>query len=85
MRPVLFALLAATALAAPALADDSAAPKEERKICRTAQAPTGSHRPGKRVCLTAAEWRARDAGVEDYAQPDQRTPISGSGTSGSGQ
>ena len=84
MRPVLFTLLAATMVAAPALANDTAAPKEEHKICRQAPSPTGSLRPGKRTCRTAAEWKARDAGVEDYAQPDQRTPMSSSGSS-SGQ
>ena len=84
MRPVLFTLIAATMLASPALADNSAAPKEERKICRQAPSPTGSLRPGKRACRTAAEWKARDAGVDEYAQPDQRTPIS-SGGSSSGQ
>lgn len=81
MRPVLLTLFAATMLAAPALADDSAAPKEERKICRQAPPPTGSLRPGKRSCRTAAEWKARDAGVENYAQPDERTPMSGGGSS----
>ena len=84
MRPVFISLFAAAMLSAPALANDSGAPKKERTICRTSLAPTGSHRPGKRVCLTAAEWRARDAGVDNYAQPDQRTPISSAGGS-SGQ
>ena len=84
MRPVIVSLFAAAMLSAPALANDSGAPKKERTICRTSLAPTGSHRPGKRVCLTAAEWRARDAGVENYAQPDQRTPI-GTGAGGTGQ
>ena len=84
MRPVLIILFAATVLASPALAGDSSAPKKERTICRTSQSATGSHRPGKRICLTAAEWRARDGGVEDYAQPDQRTPMSSNG-SGTGQ
>ena len=84
MRPVLFTLIAATMLAAPALADEPTAPKEERKICRQAPSPTGSLRPGKRSCRTAAEWKARDAGVDEYAQPDQRTPMSSSGSS-SGQ
>ena len=84
MRPVLIPLFAATMLASPALAGDSSAPKKERTICRTTQSATGSHRPGKRVCLTAAEWKARDTGVENYAQPDQRTPMS-SGGSSSGQ
>jgi len=80
MRPILFSLSALTMLATPALADDTAQPKPERKICRTQDSPTGSHRPGKRVCLTAGEWKARDTGVDEYAQPDQRTPVS----SGSG-
>ena len=78
MRPILLSVAALTMIAAPALADDGAQPKPERKVCRTQQAATGSHRPGKRVCLTAAEWKARDTGVDEYAQPDQRTPVSSS-------
>ena len=82
MRPVLISLCAATllaspVLASPVLADDSAAPKKERPICRKAQAATGSHRPGKRICLTAAEWKARDGGADEYALPDQRIRVSG--------
>ena len=42
MRPVL-TLLAATLIAAPACADETTAPKPERKICRQAPSPTGSN------------------------------------------
>ena len=78
MRRVLVTLFAASLLTAPALAEDSGAPKKERPICRKSQAATGSHRPGKRICLTAAEWKARDGGADEYAQPDQRIRVSGS-------
>ena len=78
MRLVFVSLGAAFLLAAPAMADDAAVTKEPRKICRQQPAPTGSNRPGKRICHTAAEWKARDSGVADYAQPDARTPMSSS-------
>ena len=84
MRSVLMSLAVAALLAAPALADESAKPDEPRKICRLQPAPTGSHRPGKRVCRTEAEWKARDSVLESYAQPDARTPIS-AGASGPDQ
>ncbi len=77
MRLVLISLFAATMLASPTLAEDSAAPKKERPICRTSQSATGSHRPGKRICLTAAEWKTRDGGTDEYALPDQRIRVSG--------
>ena len=80
MRLSFIAIGAAVLLAAPAFADDSPKPDEPRKICRLQAAPTGSHRPGKRICHTAAEWKARDSGVADYAQPDARTPISSTGS-----
>ena len=50
--------LALLSIAVPALADD-AAPKQEHKICRREQA-TGT-RSTTKICLTAAEWRERDA------------------------
>ena len=78
MRLVFVSLGAAFLLAAPAMADDAPANPEPRKICRQQPAPTGSNRPGKRICHTAAEWKARDSGVADYAQPDARTPMSSS-------
>lgn len=80
MRPILFSFSIIVLLSAPALANDPAQPKEERKICRTQQAPTGSHRPGKRICHTETEWKAIDSGVDNYAQPDQRTPVSSGGS-----
>ena len=78
MRHILISLVGAIALAGPALADDAPKPTEERKICRQQPPKTGSNRPGKRICHTAAEWKARDSGVADYAQPDARTPMSSS-------
>ena len=84
MRLVLMSLAAVVLLTAPALANDPAKPDEPRKICRMQPAPTGSHRPGKRICRTEAEWKARDSRVDSYAQPDQRTPI-GAGASGPDQ
>ncbi|MFM5917788.1 MAG: hypothetical protein ACKOOL_09695 [Novosphingobium sp.] len=74
MRSVFFTLSVLALVSAPALADDPGQPKEERKICRRMEAPTGSNRPGKRICHTEAEWKALDSGVADYAQPDQRSP-----------
>ena len=41
------------------------APKEEKKICRREMA-TESRMASKRVCLTAAQWKARDTGVIEY-------------------
>jgi hypothetical protein len=44
---------------APAPATTEARPaKEERKICRFDSA-TGSNVRGKKICLTARQWRAR--------------------------
>lgn len=39
----------------------AAAPKEEKKICKREMA-TESRLGSKRICLTAAEWKARDMG-----------------------
>lgn len=66
-------LAAALLLTAPtlALAEDapqpapSEAPKV-KKICRVSPAPTGSNRPGKRVCRTADEWAQIDRSTADY-------------------
>ena len=41
------------------------APKEEKKICKREMA-TESRMASKRVCLTAAEWKARDTGKIEY-------------------
>ncbi len=84
MRPISLLLAATMLTAAPVMADDPAKPDKPRTICRTQPSATGSHRPGKRICLTAAAWKARDAGVESYAQPDDRTPI-GSSAGSAGQ
>lgn len=70
MRLILIA--SAFALAAPAFAtaEDATAPaekpaKEPRKICRSEPSATGSNRPGKRICRTAAEWKMIDRGEAD--------------------
>lgn len=48
---------------APSPADaPSPAPPSERKICRTEQ-ETYSRMAAKRICRTAAEWKAIDGGV----------------------
>ena len=64
--------LALPALAVPtmAAAEESAAPAEQpakppRKICRSEPSATGSNRPGKRICRTAAEWKMIDRGEAD--------------------
>ena len=43
---------------APAPAAEARPAKEERKICRFDSA-TGSNLRGKKICLTAKQWRAR--------------------------
>jgi hypothetical protein len=37
-------------------------PREERKICKRENA-TESRLAGKKICLTAAQWRQRDRGM----------------------
>ncbi|HEX4846526.1 MAG TPA: hypothetical protein VFV30_00155 [Novosphingobium sp.] len=72
MRLLLIA--GAAALAMPTLAVAEEAPKTEeaakpakvRKLCRETQPRTGSHRPGKRVCRTAEEWKAFDQAEAGY-------------------
>lgn len=71
MISILFSVLmlaaspSATTLAAtPAPAVAAEAPKAERKICRR-DATSESRLGGKRICLTAAEWKARDAAMRD--------------------
>ena len=79
MRLLFISIGAAVLLASPAFADDAPKSDEPRKICRQQPPKTGSNRPGKRFCHTAAEWKARDSGIADYAQPDARTPTSSNG------
>ncbi len=79
MRPILISLGAAILLAAPALAEDQPKPAEPRKICRTSQPPTGSHRPGKKVCKTEAEWKGFDHTTLDYDRVDTGTPMRSQG------
>lgn len=45
-------------------ASPASAPASERKICRTEQA-TYSRLAAKRICRTAAEWKAVDRGTPD--------------------
>ena len=45
----------------PTEATVAEAPKEERKICKRETA-TESRLGSKKVCLTAAQWKARDTG-----------------------
>lgn len=67
---ILGALLLATespAVVAPSTEATAAveAPKEEKKICKRETA-TESRMGSKRICLTAAEWKARDTGEIEY-------------------
>ena len=41
------------------------ASKEEKKICKR-EAATESRLGAKKVCLTAAQWKARDTGEVEY-------------------
>lgn len=70
-------ILAAAALAVPtlALAEETPKPAEPKKICRTMPPPTGSHRPGKKLCRTAAEWKAFDNGDVDFEQSTSGSPV----------
>ncbi|HEY5722332.1 MAG TPA: hypothetical protein VIT45_08415 [Allosphingosinicella sp.] len=45
--------------AAPAAAEPAAKPAKEKKVCRTETA-SESRLGAKRICMTAAEWRARE-------------------------
>ena len=83
MRLILISLAGAIALATPAFADDAPKPDEPRKICRTQPPKTGSNRPGKRICHTAAEWKVRDNVTLDYDRTTEGTPMR-SQSSGSG-
>lgn len=69
MITLLSALLLAAetpAVVAPAAdAPAAEAPKEEKKICKR-EGNTESRLGSKKICLTAAEWRARDTGVIEY-------------------
>ena len=55
---LLLASEAAVAVPAPA-APAAEAPKEERKICKREMDST-SRMGGKKICLTAAEWKSRE-------------------------
>ena len=84
MRLILLAcalVLSLPALALPSLALASEAPKSDeeakkpRKLCRETPARTGSHRPGKRICRTAEEWKALDQADLDYDRTNPATPL----------
>ena len=72
MIPVLFSvmLLASDPASSSAQAEPNApaaeAPKEERQICKREPIAQSQYRT-KRVCMTAAQWkaRARGEGIED--------------------
>ena len=84
MRLILLAsalVLSLPALTLPSLAMADEAPKTEeaakkpRKFCRETPARTGSHRPGKRVCRTAEEWKELDQADLDYDRTNPGTPL----------
>lgn len=54
-------LLADVAAAPTTAAPIAEAPKAERKICKR-EAATESRLGAKKICMTAAEWKARDTG-----------------------
>jgi hypothetical protein len=65
MRLTIIVAALALSLPALALADDAAPtavekPAKVKKLCRFTPPPTGSNRPGKRRCRTAAEWQIED-------------------------
>lgn len=69
----LLALAAALSLTLPTavIAEEATPPaeqpaKKERKICREEAPRTGSNRPGKRICRTAAEWKAYSQADADF-------------------
>jgi hypothetical protein len=55
-----------------------------KKICRYNPPPTGSNRPGKRVCKTAEEWAQTDGVTVDYDRMSTGTPIRSQGIDDSG-
>ena len=81
MRQIPLSLFVAAVFAVPALADNTAKPDEPRKICRNSQPPTGSHRPGKRICKTEAEWKEFDHTTLDYDRNETGTPMRSQGVS----
>jgi len=63
----------ATNVAEDAKAPD-AAPADDKKVCR-AQVDTGSRLGKRRVCRTAAEWRALDNEAGQTMEGRQRSGI----------
>ena len=75
MRLSLLPLALALIVPAAALAEDAPKPAKVKKFCRETPARTGSHRPGKRVCRTAEEWKALDQADLDYDRSNPGTPL----------
>ena len=71
----LILMLAAGAAQVAAAPDSAPAPAKDKRICRTMEADTGSHFPGKRVCHTKSEWASVDAANQNSARAlsDQTT------------
>lgn len=76
-------LTLALALTAPSavFAEDAPKPVKVRKVCRETPARTGSHRPGKRVCKTEAEWKEFDQADADFNPAVTGKPVSSQNTS----
>jgi len=73
--------IAVLAMPAPALAADEsadAAPKKEKKVCRSYKV-TGSLTRVQRICRTAADWKDADAATRKGVDKMQGS-ASGSGT-----
>jgi hypothetical protein len=79
----LFLLTLSLCLTAPAAAyaEDAAQPEKVRKICRETPARTGSNRPGKRICRTAAEWKELDQAEASFDGRNTTTSSRSSGNS----
>jgi hypothetical protein len=75
MRLILLALSLALTVPAPALAEDAPKAEKVRKVCRETPARTGSHRPGKRVCKTVAEWKEYDGAEVSVETGPNGAPI----------
>ena len=59
--------LPVAASAAPADGAASGEPRRDRRICRRVETASESRVPGRRLCLTAAQWRARSDADTDEA------------------
>jgi hypothetical protein len=81
MRRTIIGLLVAVALPTVVHAEEPKADKKPHLICRTAPAPTGSMRVGKRTCRTAEEWKARNRPALEYDQMGSGAPVRSQGDS----